>query len=287
MRAHRFVIALCLSGLFCHSVLADKHDDALTEVVSQRSEADQQRDTYRNPIQTLTFFQVTPGMTLAEVLPGGGWYTRVLAPYLGSDGTLYGVNYTDDTWPLFGFMDENAIARRIASTKAYPELVASVTDSGISSKGFTFSTVPSTAEGTVDRVLFIRALHNLSRFEDQAGLLDEALQATHKLLKKDGLVGVVQHRAPASASSEWAAGNRGYMKQDEVIATFARAGFDLVASSEINANPKDQPGKEDRVWRLPPTLAGSADNPKQKAAMETIGESDRMTLLFKKTPATR
>ena len=63
---------------------------------------------------------------------------------------------------------------------------------------------------------------------------------------------------------------------------FEEAGFELVASSEINANPKDKPGAEDVVWRLPPSLRGSKDNPEQRAAMEAIGESDRMTLLFKK-----
>jgi predicted methyltransferase len=63
---------------------------------------------------------------------------------------------------------------------------------------------------------------------------------------------------------------------------FDEAGFEFVASSEINANPKDQPGPEDIVWRLPPSLSGSKDNPEQRAAMEAIGESDRMTLLFRK-----
>ena len=81
------------------------------------------------------------------------------------------------------------------------------------------------------------------------------------MLKDDGLVGVVQHRAPESASDEWADGNRGYLKQSAVIAMFEEAGFQLVASSEINANPKDKPGADDIVWRLPPSLRGSKDDP--------------------------
>jgi predicted methyltransferase len=55
-----------------------------------------------------------------------------------------------------------------------------------------------------------------------------------------------------------------------------------VGSSEINANPKDQPTEQDVVWRLPPTFAMSKDKPEHKAQMEAIGESDRMTLKFKK-----
>ena len=65
---------------------------------------------------------------------------------------------------------------------------------------------------------------------------------------------------------------------------FEMAGFELVATSDINANPGDLPGPEDIVWRLPPSLSTSKDDPELRAKMEAIGESDRMTLLFKKAP---
>ena len=90
------------------------------------------------------------------------------------------------------------------------------------------------------------------------------------------------HRAPETTSDEWADGNRGYLKQSAVIAMFQEAGLELVASSEVNANPKDQPGADDTVWRLPPSLRGSKEDPELQAAMLAIGESDRMTLLFRK-----
>ena len=67
-----------------------------------------------------------------------------------------------------------------------------------------------------------------------------------------------------------------------MIAFMDKAGFDFVASSEINANPNDKPNNEDIVWRLPPTLGTSKDNPELKATLEAVGESDRMTLKFKK-----
>ena len=110
----------------------------------------------------------------------------------------------------------------------------------------------------------------------------QALAAVRGMLAPEGLVGVVQHRLPESAPAEGADGSRGYMKQSDVIAIFEEAGFELLASSEINANPKDRPGPEDVVWRLPPNLQGSKDDPEKRAAMEAIGESDRMTLLFRK-----
>ena len=66
------------------------------------------------------------------------------------------------------------------------------------------------------------------------------------------------------------------------VAAFENAGFELAGESDVNANPADRPTTEEFVWRLPPTLATSGDNPELRAQMEAIGESDRMTLKFKK-----
>lgn len=281
------LLASCLAvGCLSNSLLAETPSKdnraSLDQVIAARSTTDRSRDEARHPAKTLEFFQVEKGMTVAEALPGGGWYTRILAPYLGAEGAIYGINYMAEVWPLFGFMDEKEIAKRIATTNEFPSLVKSTTDNGIAVKGFTFSTVPEDAYGTVDRVLIIRALHNLNRFEPEIGSRSQALSSVRVLLKKDGLVGVVQHRVAESSDDATADGSRGYMKQSAVIAMFEQAGFELLASSEINANSKDKPGPKDIVWRLPPSFSGSKDKPEVKAAMQAIGESDRMTLLFKK-----
>jgi len=253
----------------------------LDRTIAARSDEDRSRDAARHPQETLSFFKVEPGMTVAEGLPGKGWYTSILANYLGSEGSLYGVNYADAMWPMFTWASEEVIATRRAATAKFPELVKSLTDNGIHARGFTFASVPADLVGTVDRVLLIRALHNLNRFEAQGGMRTQGLSTVRTLLKDDGLVGVVQHRAPETAADEGATGTRGYLKQSDVIAMFKEAGFAFVASSEINANAKDVPSEKDIVWRLPPSLRGSEDEA-QKAAMIAIGESDRMTLLFRK-----
>ncbi len=250
----------------------------------QRSEANRARDVYRHPKETLLFFGIRPEQTVLEVWPGGGWYTRILANYLGANGALYGVNYADRVWPMLDVATPDWVAARIAATSEFPAQVAIYTDNGIKARGFTFETVPADVKGTVDRVLLIRALHNLHRFEKQHGTLSRALSAVHDMLKDDGLVGVEQHRAPATATDAWADGSHGYLKEAAVIALFEQAGFTLVTTSEINANPRDKPAGNDSVWRLPPTLRGSEDDPQRRAAMLAIGESDRMTLLFRKTP---
>ncbi len=265
-------------------VYAGDNSAALAAAVAARSDEQKARDAARHPVQTLEFFQVEPGMTVAEGLPGGGWYTRILADYLGADGTLYGVNYADRMWPLIRPGDQEWTAQRAAATANFPAEVATYTDNGISAQGFTFESVPPEVVGMVDRVLLIRALHNLNRFEDQAQTLSSALASVRSMLKDDGLVGVVQHRAPGTASAEWANGSRGYLNEAAVIVMFEEAGFELVAESEINANPRDQPAGDDTVWRLPPSLRGNEDNPGKQAEMAAIGESDRMTLLFRKAP---
>jgi predicted methyltransferase len=272
----------CMTLSVNYSAFAGDHKKALEAVVAERSVDTKKRDAFRHPVETLSFFQVKPGMAVAEALPGGGWYSNILANYLGKEGELYGVNYVDSMWARFGFFNEEAIAGRIASTKAFSGQVAEFTNNGIKTDGFTFDTIPSSLAGKLDRVLFVRALHNLSRFEDDAGTLTQALEAAHKMLKPDGMVGVVQHQIPESAPDEGAKGNRGYMKASRIKAAFKAAGFELVSSSDINKNPKDKPADNDIVWRLPPSFNGSRDDEDKRKAMEAIGESNRMTLLFKK-----
>ena len=293
--ASRLFLSTALMATGIHPALSDDHarDAGLAVILENRSAEDRARDSARHPGETLAFFQVAPGMKVAEALPGKGWYTRILAPYLGKKGSIYGVNYSDSLWPMFSWATEDVIKKRVAATGKFAGMAKDmagqhaqaigVDSSSVTPKadGFTFNTVPPDVVGKVDRVLMVRALHNLARFEKDGGTLSQALNAVRAMLKKDGMVGVVQHRLAESAPNEGADGSRGYLKQSFVIEAFEKRGFKLVDKSEINANPKDKPGPEDIVWRLPPSLSGSKDKPDQRAAMEAIGESDRMTLLFK------
>lgn len=238
----------------------------------------------RNPKDTLMFFGIKPGMTVVEALPGRGWYSKILIPYLGDDGHLVGVDYAAEMWGEFSF----ATPEFLESKKTWPaDWVAGAQEWRGGAEGnisaFAFGDRDTSMDGTADAVLFIRALHNVSRFESKGGYLTQAISDAHSLLKTGGVVGVVQHQGPESNDDTWADGNNGYLKKSKVIAHFEAAGFTFAGESDINANPKDVPTNEEGVWRLPPTLAGSKDNPEMKAKLEAIGESNRMTLLFKKT----
>jgi len=254
----------------------------LNDVLMAQPEEVQARYVWRHPQETLGFFGVEPGMTVVEALPGGGWYSKILSAYLGNEGTLVGVDYSLQMYPKFGYMDDEALEKKQAWAAQWVETASGWHEDGATAHAFHFGAVPEDMAAQADAVLFIRALHNLARFEADGGFLSEAIANAHSLLKPGGVVGVVQHRAPADASDDWADGSHGYLKQAALIDKFEAAGFVLEETSEMNANPADQPGEGDRVWRLPPTLGGSKDNPEQAAAMQAIGESDRMTLRFRK-----
>jgi predicted methyltransferase len=243
------------------------------------------RYSYRHPRETLEFLGIEPGMTVVEGLPGRGWYTKVLLPYLGENGHLIGASYSLEMWPLFSFATEEFLAERNAWLGSWPiEAAEWPGDDGATIAAFHFGSMPDDIAGTADAVFFARVLHNLARFENtgQGDFLTTALADAYAALKPGGIFGVVQHHARDDMSDDWANGSRGYLKKQFVIEQIEKAGFEFVAESDMNANDKDQPGTDDIVWRLPPTLATSGDDVELKAQYEAVGESNRMTLKFRK-----
>ncbi len=257
---------------------------SLEEVLEAQDDSAKARYAYRHPKETLELFDVQPGMSVVEALPGGGWYSKILIPYLGSDGLLIGMDYDMDMWPHFPFTDDEFIQKRSEWPNTWPnEITAQLSNTNLAQvEAYTFTTAPEELNNSIDRILFIRALHNLARFNDKGNYLENALQTSHRLLKTGGLVGLVQHQVNEEASNESANGSRGYLKKSKVVQYFKDAGFELIAESNINENKLDQPGEKDIVWRLPPSYYTSKDNEELKAQFSEIGESNRMTLVFKK-----
>jgi predicted methyltransferase len=256
---------------------------SLADVLAKQPAEVQARFSARHPLETLSFFDLQPGQTVVEALPGGGWYTKLMLPVLGSDGDVIGADYAADMYPKFGFFSAEDIEKKKTWVDSWTEQANSWrSENDASVAAFQFGSMPESMNGTADRVLFIRALHNLARFENDGGFLTQALADTFNILKSGGMVGIVQHKAPEELSDDWANGSNGYLKASFIKAKMAEAGFEFVDESDININPKDQPTEKDFVWRLPPTLASSRDNPELKKEFEAIGESTRMTLKFRK-----
>lgn len=256
--------------------------ERLDAVLAAQSDETKARYAHRHPKETLEFFGVEPGMTVVDTLPGEVWYTGLLLDYLGPEGKVIAADYSPDMWTFFGEYSPDPKEKANWPADFVAKMQGQRGEGDAAIAAFQYGAVPEELAGTADVVLVIRALHHFTRLEDKGKYMTKALADINKLLKPGGIVGVVQHRAPEKSADAWAKGESGYVKQSAVIAAFKRAGFELVGSSEINANPKDQPTEKDVVWRLPPTLATSQDNAELKAQMEAIGETDRMTLKFRK-----
>ncbi|MEG3180794.1 class I SAM-dependent methyltransferase [Sphingomonas sp. LT1P40] len=226
-----------------------------------RTPANIARDKYRHPAETLAFFGVRPTDTVVELWPGGGWYTEILAPYLKKGGTLYAAA----PWPN-GVKGVQTKQAQDAATYGAVKLAAFPAKEGETG-------VPA---GSADKVLTFRNIHNWKMgAEDRSA---EAFKQIFAMLKPGGTLGIVEHRLPETADAALEK-NSGYLKVSTVRKLAEDAGFRFVAASEINANPKDTTDYPKGVWTLPPNYA---EKDVDRAKYEAIGESDRMTLKFRK-----
>jgi predicted methyltransferase len=247
--------------------------EALAVVLAdKRRDGDRVRDEFRHPAQTLALCKVKPGQTVVDYMPSSGWFTRILVPYLGEKGSYVGLNpdvrqASDPLKNFFGNLGGTFPAKVTEWTGVPAERIGAYNSDG----------VPAALNGKVDRVLLMREVHNLWRF----GLMRNELKTLWTLLDDDGLLCVEQHRAKPGAPFSYTDGSKGYLRQQDVIALIEAHGFTLVAKSDINANKKDPANHADGVWMLPPNYRNVTDET-QKAKLTAIGESDRMTLVFRK-----
>jgi predicted methyltransferase len=212
------------------------------------------RDAARHPYETLSFFGIKPTDTVVELAPGGGWYTEILAPYLRDGGQLYAAG--DPGGRFKAKMDSSGAYAKVKLTAFDPV------------KGL-LDIAPA---GSTDVVLTFRNVHNWMG----QGKAQDVFNAAFKALKPGGVLGVEEHRLPASRPQE-AQAPSGYVQEATVIRFAEAAGFKLAGRSEVNANPRDTADHPEGVWTLPPTYALKD---KDRAKYQAIGESDRMTLKF-------
>lgn len=137
------------------------------------------------------------------------------------------------------------------------------------------------ADGSADMVLVARAFHNWAR----NGRTDPYMARFFQALKPGGVLAVEQHRSPEGRDVTDTAPT-GYVPESYVIAAAQKAGFVLEARSELNANARDDHDHPFGVWTLPP-VARSSQNGRtlstdERATFDAVGESDRMTLRFRK-----
>jgi predicted methyltransferase len=235
-----------------------------------RDEEERARDGWRHPKETLLFFGVEPDMTVVEVWPGGGWYTNVIAPYLKEGGGVY---YAASFDPASSERAASALQRYEESYVAKPEIYGDIRLTQLGADEI----APA---GSADVVLTFRNVHNWFGNDTAA----DNFAKFYAALKPGGVLGVVEHRLGEEAAADTAGG---YVKESAVKKLAEDAGFNFEGASEINANPADTKDHPFGVWTLPPVRRsgdGPGDAPADfdRAKYDAIGESDRMTLKFRK-----
>ncbi len=244
----RILFVLCLS-FFALSVHAGDIDAKVGAALAAegRPEADKARDRNRKPLQTLDFFGLKDDMRVLELLPGGGWYTRVLAPVLADNGKLYVALGTrrvkENIAPLPGFekvevLETNENTRRPEGERLY---VMDDFDFGVRD---------------LDMVLTFRNVHNFGE-EGRMLMHRESFEA----LKRGGVYGIVDHTRRHMERDNYE--NRRRLDPVLVIKEVEAAGFEFVDFSDLHYRADDELRYE--VGRRSVT-----------------GNTDRFTLLFRK-----
>ncbi len=236
-----------------------------------RADGNSARDRYRHPAETLAFFELAPQLTVVEIWPGpNAWYTEILAPLLREQGQLICAHWgRDSRVPFFQNARERFDTKLAAAPDYYDRVVVTVLEPP--------ALTAIAPAASADRVLTFRNVHNWLK----AGSADAVFTAMYDALKPGGLLGVVEHRALVGTTDADMISS-GYVTEARVVQLAAKAGFEYVASSEVNANPKDNSHHPKGVWSLPPALRGGDTD---RAVYLAIGESDRMTLKFRKPRA--
>ena len=264
-------VSACASTSLGGSVAATARTAALDAAVAGpwRTPANVARDGSRHPTQTLGFFGVDSNDTVVEITPGGGWYTEILAPYLRDDGRYVAAIVDPMASDAGRQRDYQSKARTDFEAKlaVAPAQYDRVTLVAYAPKAPVFG-----AAGSADVVLTFRNVHNWR----MGGQAEGMFKGFFAVLKPGGTLGVVEHRAKADVPAD---DKSGYVGQAQVIAMAQAAGFLLDGQSEVNANPKDTKNHPNGVWMLPPVNRHDAAD---AAKFKAIGESDRMTLRFRK-----
>jgi predicted methyltransferase len=278
---NKFIFILITMMLGAPAIAAELPLDARIERAmfgDHRSENNINRNRYRHPVGALTFLGLQDGMTVMEIWPGGGWYTEILAPVVRHHGQYIVATYDVDVpdQPQYRYRLQDTLLKKFAARPDVYDQVAIAP----------FSPPQSATLGDAQSIDLILTFRNTHGWIGD-GLASQIFAEFARVLKPGGILGVVQHRA-ADGADQVKSSEMGYVSEQAVIDLARNAGLFLEARSEVNANPADTKDHEGGVWDLPPSLSAcrEIENEDEMAACrekyQAIGESDRMTLRFRK-----
>lgn len=213
-----------------------------------RTAADTARDSNRKPLETLLFLGIEEDMTVLELVPAGGWFTKILAPALKDEGKLLVA-----LGPLDGVRD---LKRQHDSLSAIEVLDAGSHIVFRPAAGAPPPTDTSFGVTNVDMVVTFRNLHNYT--PEMRALLNEAV---FDALKPGGIYGVLDHTRRHMEPGSRENGRR--VDPVQVIKEIQTAGFVFEDYSTIHYSPADD-------------LTLEVGNP------NVANQTDRLTFRFRK-----
>ncbi len=203
---------------------------------TSRPAADRDRDAGRMPAEVLAFFDIGPGDKVADLLCGGGYYTRILVPVVGEEGEVYAGNN-----PFFQRFGEEALTALIAEPGF--ERVHRI-DGPVDE-------VALPTDGSLDAVIIVLAYHDLWLTDEDRGELNRRVFAA---LKPGGVYGIIDHHAADGAGTD-VIQSLHRIEEPVITAEISAAGFSLAARADFLGNPND-----DRSLRIfDPSIRGSTD----------------------------
>ena len=235
-------------------------DDSLKISInnSLRETKNMLRDKYRNPYDTLSFFEISKEKKVLEVVPGTGWYTEIISKYMKDSQNFYVLMYENPKLDIIKKIQKKFLDK-FDNNQSFGD---------VKKIYFNKNLDVGHENSFFDLILTFRNTHNWL----QVNKAEKAYKSFSKLLKKGGILGVVQHRASMNNKKDF---DKGYVKESFLIKLIENQGFKLIDKSEINANPRDLKNYKKGVWALPPRFSDG-----KKTQYLNIGESDRMTLKF-------
>ena len=245
--------------LFCFS-FNSLSDDSLKFAVNNKLRGSENisRDKYRNPYDTLSFFEISRNKKVLEVIPGTGWYTEIISRYLRGTQNFYVLMYGQPKLDILKKIQKK-FSEKFDNNESFGD---------VKKLYFNENLDVTDKNDYFDLIVTFRNTHNWL----QMNKADEAYNSISKLLKKGGILGVVQHRASENIKENF---SKGYVKEDFLIKQIEKQGLKFIEKSEINSNPRDLKSYKKGVWSLPPRFSDG-----KKTKYLNIGESDRMTLKF-------
>ena len=222
-----FFPAFLLSGLIAGAALAAPVAPEIAKAVADpsRPPSDTAADALRDPADTLAFAGVRPGMTVVELFPGGGYFTRMIGDVVGPKGAVLGVENA-------GWKGAVAADRKMLADLNRPNIQLDVEPFG----------ELKLAPGKADLFWITQNYHDLKIAK--YGVVDMAAfnRAVYAALKPGGVYFILDHQANPGVTLEQIA-TLHRVEKAQVIREVTAAGFRLAAEGRFLNRPGDDHSK--------------------------------------------